>query len=172
MSLIDLSLANIYKDVFGTSGRILKDLAGAAEGQTIRCPLTMSYEGDKEYNPDSWQLPNEPLVMVRGKNVIIRNPVLKNRDLGTVKELWSADDWEVEIKGVVWVDDPTKLPEASITRLRYYHEVRRAIKVESPFLALLGIHYLAIESLEFLETPGYNYQAYIYKCYSDKPFNL
>lgn len=172
MALLDLALSDIYKNVFGYTGNVQKVLSGEPEGKTIRCPVTLSYDGDDVYNPDSWRIPYEPIVSVQGKNVIIRNPVLKNRDLGTVKELWSADDWMVEIKGVVWVDDPTKLPEAEINRLRYFHEVRRSIKVESPYLALMGIHFLAIESVEFPPTDGYNMQAFVYKCYSDKPFNL
>ena len=161
-----------FKNVFVYNGNIQKVLSGEPEGKMIRCPVTLSYDGDDVYNPDSWRIPYEPIVSVQGKNVIIRNPVLKNRDLGTVKELWSADDWMVEIKGVVFVDDPTKLPEADMNRLRWFHEVRRSIKVESPYLALLGIHFLAIESVEFQPTDGYNMQAFVYKCYSDKPFNL
>ncbi|MEA5461552.1 DUF6046 domain-containing protein [Arcicella sp. LKC2W] len=172
MALIDVALADLYKNVFGFTGEIQKKLSGEAEGRTIRCPVTMSYDGDDVFNPDSWTIPFEPIVSVHGKNVIIRNPVLKNRDIGTVKELWSADDWQVEIKGIVYVDDTTKLPQADINRLRYFFEVRRAIKVESPFLSLFGINYLAIESVEFPPTDGYNYQAFVYKCYSDKPFNL
>lgn len=172
MDIVSFALKDIYKEVFGTTGKILKDFAGAAGGQTYLCPVTISYEGDSVYNPDSWTIPQEPLVTVRGKNTIIRNPILKNTDVGTVKEMWSADDWDIEIKGVVFGDDDSKLPSAEINRLRWFFEVRRAIKVDSPYLSLLGIKWMAIDSLEFPETRGYNYQAYVIKGFSDKPFEL
>lgn len=171
--IISFALKDIYKDVFGTTGKVLKDLAGAAGGRNYLCPVTLSYDGDGVYNPDSFTLPQEPLVSARLNNVIIRNPVLKNTEIGTVKEMWSAGDWEIEIKGVVYdVEDESKLPEAAINRLKWMVQVKRAVKVKSPFLNLLGIEWLAIEGIEFPETRGYNYQAYVIKAFSDKPFEL
>jgi hypothetical protein len=170
--IISIALKDIYKELFGVTGKLLKDFAGQAGGQNYLCPITISYAGDRVYNPDSWTMPQEPLVSARRSNVIIRNPILKNSDTGTVKELWSAGDWELEIKGVVFGDDPTKLPEAEINRLRWFAEVKRAIKVKSPFFVLLGVEWMVIESIEFPETRGYNYQAYVIKAFSDKPFEL
>lgn len=169
---ISLGLSDVYKQLYGTAGKILGDFAGRAEGTYFRCPMMLSYPGDDMYNPDSWTIPNEPLVGVTGKNTIIRTPILKNRELGTMKELWSADDWSIEIKGILYTEDPTKLPEAEINRMRWFFEIRRAIEVKSPFLALYGIKYMCIEDIEFPPTPGYNYQAYSIKAYSDKPFKL
>jgi len=172
MDLLTNSLSDIYRQLFGATGKLLKDLAGSAEGTIIRCPLTLSYAGDDLYNPDSWKLPYEPLISVTGRNVIIRNHILKNREKGTVKELWSADDYEIEIKGIVSTSDRTKLPEAEINRLRWFFEVRRTIEVSSPLLGLFGIQYMAIENISFPHTDGYNYQAYVIKAFSDKPFLL
>jgi hypothetical protein len=80
MDLLTNSLSDIYRQLFGATGKLLKDLAGSAEGTIIRCPLTLSYAGDDLYNPDSWKLPYEPLISVTGRNVIIRNHILKNRE--------------------------------------------------------------------------------------------
>jgi hypothetical protein len=51
-------------------------------------------------------------------------------------------------------------------------EVRRTIEVSSPLLGLFGIQYMAIENISFPHTDGYNYQAYVIKAFSDKPFLL
>ena len=170
--VLSISLGSYYQEQFGVVSKTIKDIVGPAEGAFIRCPLKMSYAGDSMYNPDSWQLPFEPIISVRGQNTIIRNHVLKNQELGTVKELWSADDWEISISGIVIGKDPKKLPEAEINRLRWFFQVRRTIEVDSPYLALFGIQYIAIESVDFPPTSGYNNQAYTYKAFSDKPFEL
>lgn len=172
MDILLNSIQDIYRDVFGVSAKALKAWAGAAEGTIVQCPLTLSYDGDEYYNPDSYTLPFEPLITVDLNNVVIRNPILMNRQNGTVKEMWSASDYDIEIKGIVSVADRLKLPEAEINRIRWFGEVRRAIEVKSPYLSLFGIQYMAIEHISFPPTVGYNYQAYVIKGYSDKIFDL
>jgi Domain of unknown function (DUF6046) len=164
MAAFDIN--QIYQAQFGAVGQPMPTSGVPAQGTLIRCPLSMAVDGV------GYQFPLEPLVSVFGKNTVIRNHVLKGRSKGTVKEYWSADDYSIEIKGIVIGDDPDRLPVIELDKIRYYCEARKAIEVSSPFLTLYGIQFLSIETFEFLHTPGYNNQAYIIKAYSDEPFEL
>jgi hypothetical protein len=166
MALFDIN--QIYQNQFGTVGAVMPTSGAgvSANGMLVRCPLHVSVDGN------GWQFPLEPLVSVFGKNTVIRNHVLKGRSKGTVKEYWSADDYNIEIKGIILGDDPDRLPVIEIDKIRYFCEARKAVEVASPFLTIFGIQYIAIEDFQFLHTPGYNNQAYVIKAYSDEPFEL
>lgn len=166
MATFDIN--QIYRNQFGDAGQPLPTgmTNAGLEGMLIRCPLHAAVDGR------GYQFPLEPLVSVWGKNTLIRNHVLKGRSKGTVKEYWSADDYRIEIKGIILGDDPSRLPAEEIDAIRYYCEARKTIEVSSPFLTLFGIQYIAIEDYDFLHTPGYNNQAYVIKAYSDEPFEL
>jgi hypothetical protein len=165
--MAQFDINQIYQNQFGevgadlpTGGQVPK------QGTVIRCPLSVSVDGQ------GYQFPFEPLISIFGKNTVIRNHVLKGRSKGTVKEYWSADDYSIEIKGVVIGPDTNSLALIELDKIRFYCEARKAVEVNSPFLTLYGIQYIAIESFEFIHTPGYNNQAYIIKAYSDEPFEL
>lgn len=165
MATFDIN--QIYQAQFGDVGQPLPTGGQApAQGVVIRCPLSMAVDGVGH------QFPLEPLVSVFGKNTVIRNHVLKGRSKGTVKEYWSADDYRIEIKGIIVGDNPDRLPVVEMDKIRFFCEARKAIEVSSPFLTLYGIQFLAIEDFEFVHTPGYNNQAYIIKAFSDEPFEL
>ncbi len=165
---MDFDLNQIYKNQFGEGGKPLApETTPTANGVLIRCPLTFGYGGDV------YTLPLEPLISIQGRNILIRNHVLKGTENGTVKEMWSADDYSIEIKGVVInTQDDNRLPEEAINKIRKFCEIRRAIEVSSPLLTLFGIQYMAIEDYDFPHTKGYNNQAYVIRGYSDKPFEL
>jgi hypothetical protein len=169
MAIAIFNINQIYKAQFGTVGEPLPtggQPVVAGSSTIIRCPLKMAYDGDEH------QYPLEPLVSVQGKNIVTRTPILKNRDSGTVKELWSADDYQIEIKGIILGSDPERLPSEEINQIRKFCEVKGAVEVNSPYLTLFGIQFMTIEDYDFMHTPGYNNQAYIIKGYSDKPFEL
>ena len=165
---MDFDISGMYKNQFGEGGKPLApDAVPTANGVAIRCPLTFAYNGD------SYTLPFEPLISIQGRNILIRNHVLKATENGTVKEMCSADDYSIEIKGIVInTEDDNRLPEEALNRIRKFCEIRRAIEVSSPLLTLFGIQYLAIEDYNFPHTQGYNNQAYVIRGYSDKPFEL
>ena len=157
----------IYTKLFGTIGEPLPTGGQVpGNGSVIRCPLAMAVDGVK------YQLPFEPLISVYGKNTVIKNHVLKGRSKGTVKEYWSADDYRIEIKGVLIGEDPNRIPVVEMDKVRAICEARKAVEVSSPILTLFGIQYIAIEDFEFLHTPGYNNQAYLIRANSDEPFEL
>lgn len=117
-------------------------------------------------------LPFEPLVSVIGKNVIARRKVAKAKESGTIKERWSRDDYEVTIQGVLTSEDRRKYPSGYMRKLLDLFQQRQAVEVEQAVLAVFGIRFLAIESVNFPHTKGVENQNYEIKAYSDTPINL
>jgi hypothetical protein len=128
-----------------------------------------------EEGEDWWTLPLDPVVSVTGKNNLVRRQVLKtdstdNSRRGTVKELWSRDDYEVNIAGVlIGAGD---LPEDGLRRLRGYLEARKILHIQSRLLGLFGIDRLAVEDWSLPFTKGMENQMYTIKGYSDDLFDL
>ncbi len=118
-----------------------------------------------------WVLPVDPVVTVRGGNTIVKRQVLKPavgdaRRRGSVKELWSQDDYEITINGVLKGGDG-ELPADAVRRLRSYCEAREAVAVQSPLLTLFGISRVVVEKFEFPHTKGMENQLYSLACVSD-----
>lgn len=141
--------------------------ASAAMGVPHACPLKMKWENEFEW----WQLPIEPVVTITGKNMIVKRNVLKTASAdvarrGSVKELWSQDDYEINISGVFIATDG-RLPSSDVMRLRHYCEGRQSILVDSPLLTLFNIRRIAIEDFQFPFTKGIENQMFSLKATSD-----
>lgn len=141
--------------------------ASAAIGVPHACPLKMKWENEFEW----WQLPIEPVVTITGKNMIVKRNVLKTASAdvarrGSVKELWSQDDYEINISGVFIATDG-RLPSSDVMRLRHYCEGRQSILVDSPLFTLFNIRRIAIEDFQFPFTKGIENQMFSLKATSD-----
>lgn len=133
------------------------------------CPLyiKLTSESDNKW----WMFPMEPVIAVNGKNNIIRRDILKVLDgdsqrRGSVKELWSQDDYEVNISGV-FRSFNGELPIKDISKLRGMCEARETIDVKSELLIKFGIERIAIEDFQFPFTKGMENQIFSIKAYSD-----
>lgn len=141
--------------------------ASAAMGVPHACPLKMKWETESAW----WQLPIEPVVTITGKNTIVKRNVLKTASAdvarrGSVKEMWSQDDYEVSISGVFIATDG-RLPESDLRRLRKYCEGRQSVMVQSPLFTIFNIKRLAIEDFQFPFTKGIENQMFTLKASSD-----
>ena len=91
-----------------------------AEGRLYQDSLSIRWEEESDDN--WWQFPFDPVISISGKNTIIRRNVLKmdnnveNRR-GTIKELWSQDDYAIQIAGV-FMGKNAAFPEADIKTLK------------------------------------------------------
>jgi hypothetical protein len=140
-------------------------------GNLYQDSVRLRYEDDLEW----WTLPLDPVISISGKNIIVRRDVLKknNEDLGvrgSIKEIWSQDDYEVNIAGVLIGKD--ELPEFQLRKLRDFCESRRIVEVESKLFSIFNINRLAIEEYSFPFTKGIENQMYTIKAYSDDVFDL
>ncbi len=125
-----------------------------------------------------WLLPIEPLVAVRGRNVITRRTIAKKKNkakegFGSIKELWAIDDYEVVITGML--NDhtrPGELPSEMITKLDGLATLGKPLVVRCALLNALGVGMIAVDGWEFEPTPGINDQFYTLRGFSDQNFNL
>lgn len=141
-------------------------MAKNSHGVEIVCPI--KFKLDKvEFQPDI-----EPQIRVRGGNIIARNTIAKKRDLGTVKEIWSSDDYEIEIKGIIMSSNSDKFPSEEFNNLRFFAEAHKAISVECPILTEYAIDKIVIHTYEFPDTPGMGNQEYIIHAWSDNDFEI
>lgn len=133
-----------------------------------QCEVSLRPDGEKDW----WVLPIEPVVNITGKNIIIKRNILKmgiNDTLrrGSVKELWSQDDYQVTIAGVLKNDDDEDLPQEDWLRLKNICEKRAVVEVQSKIFTIFNITKIAIEDYEFPFTKGMNNQMYTIKAVSD-----
>lgn len=118
-------------------------------------------------------LPFEPLVSVSGKNNIIRRaPSKQGKFIGTIKEYWSQDDYEITITGVLFGENErgdfeNSFPREYFERLRDYCLSPTGLEVKNNILELLNISRIAVEDFSFPFSKGENVQAYDIKAYSD-----
>ncbi|MDR0726405.1 MAG: DUF6046 domain-containing protein [Prevotellaceae bacterium] len=133
--------------------------------------IKLETEADIEEN--WYMLPVDPVISVVGRNQITRRNVLKTNEYvahrGTVKEIWSQDDYEVNIAGSLVAH---KFPENNLRILKNICEARQAVDIKSQLLGLFGITRVTIEDYSFPFTKGLENQMYTIKAYSDDRFDL
>jgi hypothetical protein len=141
-------------------------------GNLYQDSLRMRLESESEW----YTFPLDPVLSVTGRNNIIRRDVLKvdvnSVRRGSIKEIWSQDDYEVNIAGLFKSKDGETLPESELRRLRLLCEAREAVEVESVLFSILGITRLAIADYSLPFTKGVENQQFTLKAYSDELFEL
>lgn len=146
-------------------------------GNLYQCPLWIKWENESDdFETGWWRLPLDPVISVSGGNQIVRTDVLRQDNSrterrGTVKEVWSQQDYQVQIAGM-FIGKDGYFPLEDIHRLREYCEGREVVLCCNDLLEAFGINRLAIESFDFAHTPGYENQQFAIKAYSDEDFSL
>ncbi len=121
-------------------------------------------------NGEQYDVPNAPMIDCRLAKNIVRTSLLKR--MGTVKELISADDWQVTIRGFL-VDSDDRYPINQVRELRQWFELEESLKVTSEILNEMGIYNLVLQELDLPDPENYsNFQAFTLSCLSDEPVEL
>lgn len=119
---------------------------------------------------DNYDLPNEPLISISGKNRIIKTEIDGNE--GTFKEFFSRDDYDIVIRGIaINEDNPDDYPVDIVRKLRQLAE-KAELDVTNKLLGYFNVKQLVIESYSFPAVEGTMMQPYEFKCLSDKTFDL
>lgn len=152
-----------------------KMLADKAMQIPHQCPLRLRLKNSP--NKTLWTLPFDPVISVSGGNKIIRTDVLKqdnsnNERRGTIKEVWSQDDYEIQIAGLFIGENDDDMPLVELDKLRALCEAREVLYVECDLLDVFNIKYIAVEKFDFAHTPGRMNQQFSIKAYSDDDFSL
>lgn len=150
------------------------DKATVAEtGVIMQMPMRLGYKGDM------WLLPLEPLIGVRGQTILTRRNIAKRKGIGSVKEIWATDDWEVTIQGTLENLDADELPTREITRMKSLYlgggdssKPRRSVIIDCALTDALGIGQLLIVDIEFPPTKTINRQDFLIRALSDEDFDL
>lgn len=133
-----------------------------------QCRLRMVAAGD---NGVSFEFPIDPVVSIRGGNIVAKRYVAKGVGRGTIKELWSRDDWRIEIRGVLIGEDENELNGMLGSLVRVLNH-EGAVKVECSIFDAYDIQRVVIEDYEFPFTKGLRNQNFVIKCCSDEDYNL
>lgn len=138
-------------------------------------PLSFSFtESGKKF-----LFPYEPMITISSGNTIAESNVAKQGDAfrGTIKERWSANDWDITITGVLIgsilrgsLEDC--YPANQMKAMFEYLKAAKSIYVYNHALNELNILRVVIYDYSFPFTKGENVQAYEIKCKSDDMFDL
>lgn len=129
-------------------------------------------------NPDDvFHFPLDPIVVVKGKNDIVKREIAKAvveglEIRGTVKELWNQSDWEISVSGVL-----SSTPEHDVDwyheQLLKYFTAKEALNVECDVLNnVYKITQVCIESVDFPFTKGVENQSFSFSLVSDDSYDL
>ena len=128
---------------------------------------------------DNWQLPQEPVVGIRGgKNIIEtelnRGEINGRKLVQNVLEEINLNNYQVRIRGIILnEEDPDAYPEDAVRRLREICEKPGSISIENGLTALWNITRVAIRDWDLREVQGYvGAQAFELDCISDVDFEL
>jgi hypothetical protein len=96
---------------------------------------------------------------------------------GTVKEIYSLGDWDIDIKGIILPDKHNPYTQQSVPQqmelIQQFHEIAGSIKVEGQIFAQRNIGRIVTESLRFASVQGHpNMMQYSIKAVSDEDFIL
>lgn len=138
-------------------------------------PTSFAFEGRNT----KFLFPYEPMLTISSGNTIAESNVAKQGDAfrGTIKERWSANDWDITITGVL-IGSMLRgthedcFPRKQLDELFEYLIAAKRIQIFNAALEPLGILYCVVYDYSFPFTKGENVQAYEIKCKSDDAFNL
>lgn len=126
-----------------------------------------------------YTLPWEPMISIEGRNKVARRYVAKQgaNNIGSVKERFSTDDFDITITGTLFgLQESGKpvetYPKDDMQRLREYLISAESLQILSEPLQILGINRIVVDSMSFPFTKGENVQAYEIKAWSDFDFQL
>lgn len=175
-----INLLDAYNEAFGSAYNNVGTVAVVPQGSVLATRETPELKFDRtsvlgtaihfpmQFN--GYELPNEPMVSISGKNRIVKTAV-DGQD-GTFKELFSRDDYMITIKGIaVNEENEEEYPEQIVRKLRELCE-GGSVEVTNKILSYFNVKYLAIESYSFPAVEGVMWQAYEIQCLSDKPYDL
>jgi len=120
---------------------------------------------------DDYKMPNEPIINISGSKKIIETD-FDGQD-GTFKEIFSLNDYSVQISGIAVSENEDEMPEEDIRQIRKLAEKRGSSKIVNDLCSIYNITEIVIYDFDFPTVPGeMSSQGYVLKCKSDKSLNL
>ncbi len=148
-ALGDLKSQLLPSSPLGTIGALREQYKKTLIGIEMLMPLKLGVP-----QKETWELPTEPMVSLKGGHLIIRCYPNRSTKGGSIKERWSSDDYGISIKGVLINFKEEKYHEDQIKRLREVCEHKGSIKVENTMFRLFGIERIVITGYDIPFTKG------------------
>lgn len=168
-----IDIIQLYANVFGYKGLPLPiqpipiDRVEIPGG--INKAMISLYEGKNvfvECEIDGYQLPNSPMVSIKGMNSIVRTKL--NGLKGSVKEFITEDDYLITIQGICVNELTEDYPADDVAKIRAFKESHQSLKVSGDIFKLFNIDKIAIESIDFsAKECQQSYAPYTITGYSD-----
>ena len=128
---------------------------------------------DEGGEASAWELPCDPIISVSGGNVVAKRQVAKRQMGGTVKELWSQDDFAISIGGTITCAEQADTDAAVWKIKQLCAESTTGLNVACSGLNdAFDIYRVCVESYEFPFTPGMGNQDFAINCVSDTVHDL
>jgi hypothetical protein len=138
----------------------------AETGIQMQMPVELGPVGNR------FLFPYEPLVSVRGRKIITRRAIAKRKAIGSVKELWSVDDWEISIEGDLYNPEFEGFPTELVSTLNGIYMSTKMLSISCALTDAIGVYNMCMEYLELPHTPGIQRQRFYIRGYSDNDFDL
>ncbi len=120
-----------------------------------------------------FMLPYEPMISVSGKNNIVTRNIAKAPNfIGTIKEHFSQDDYEISITGSLFGREEMgsydeAFPHEDFVKLKNYCISPTGLEVQCEFLQYFGVDKIVVKDFSFPFSKGENVQVYDIKALSD-----
>lgn len=118
---------------------------------------TWDYKGnliDIELN--DFLMPLASLVEITRAKTVTKTPTLGG--VGTVKEIYGFEDWNISISGIILPDDLNPLTQQTVAEqmeaMQLFHEIAGCIDVQGQLFAQRNISRIVTESLKFSPVQG------------------
>jgi len=162
-----LDSTKVFNMAFNKITPVVSKALGATSFQV---PVLLRLES--EPITSAFLLPVDPIISINGRNSITKRYPLKNKKRGSIKELWSMDDYNVTISGILCKSELIPL-SFYLNRLKKFCEAKESVHITCDILNnVFGITRIAIESYDFPFTKGEDYQAFTLNALSDDMYQL
>lgn len=141
----------------------------APNGAEYRMPTALKIPGGERY-----QLPNEPIISIKGGKEIKVTSLNRGNKRGTVKEESNLKDYSISIKGIAINNVEDDFPESDIQKIRRMIEQEGSIEIENYLLRLFNINLAIVQDFDFPRSPNNSFrvQPYTIELMSDEDFEL
>jgi hypothetical protein len=166
---VENNQVSIYEqDAEELDAKIWKANPSVVDNQFFPLKVRRAESGDPFFT-----LPYEPMISITGKNKIVKRSIAKAPNfIGTIKEHWSQDDYDITIAGALYGENESggysqAFPKSDFEALKNYCISPTGLEIECEILQLLGIKFIVVEDFNFPFSKGENVQAYDIKAVSD-----
>ena len=120
---------------------------------------------------DGVRLPNEPLITITGKKVIVETVVVGSERRGTVKEFITTEDYQIKIEGICIEPNVKAYPLAQVESIINLIDKDEALDFSNEIAELFGINRIVIKDHGWGNMKGKPFsQSYYLTCISDEDF--